>query len=140
MKVFLEHIKNKTVPHEVDLLRDLLQAGVPFYDGCLIVQVHDHKSTVQANNAPKPAANANSNTTTVSTIHNHTPYLTPSTATYPKSETQPEADGDAGAVITYKRENPATTKASRIHYCSFSDGTESADGSSHPSNHAPRGN
>ena len=97
MKVFLEHIKNKTVPHEVDLLRDLLQAGVPFYDGCLIVQVHDHKSTVQANNAPKPAANANSNTTTVSTIHNHTPYLTPSTATYPKSETQPEADGDAGA-------------------------------------------
>ncbi|SPO03977.1 uncharacterized protein DNG_06660 [Cephalotrichum gorgonifer] len=95
MKVFLEHIRNRTVPHELDLLRGLHSSGVPFYEGCLIVQVHDHKSVAQANNTPKAAAKTN--TATISSIHNYNPYLTPSTTNYPKTEPQPVADADAGA-------------------------------------------
>lgn len=31
MRVILEHIKAQTVPH--DMLEELFQSGVPFYDG-----------------------------------------------------------------------------------------------------------
>src|SRR5579859_5277565 len=40
MKMVIEHIRQRTIPH--DLLE--FMPDVPFYDGCMIVQVHDHKS------------------------------------------------------------------------------------------------
>jgi len=74
MKVFLEHLRAKTIPH--DLLEYFIQANVPFYDGCLIVQVHDHKSQAQ----PKDDSKSKSASSAVvpSSIHNYNQYLTPS--------------------------------------------------------------
>ena len=42
MKFVLEHLRKQTVPHE--MLEELLSQNVPFYDGCLIVEVHNHKT------------------------------------------------------------------------------------------------
>ncbi|KAF2717298.1 hypothetical protein K431DRAFT_288680 [Polychaeton citri CBS 116435] len=42
MQVFLRRLREGAVPHE--LLPDLHQLGVQFYDGCLIVQVKNHRS------------------------------------------------------------------------------------------------
>merc|ERR1712000_340792 len=83
MAIFLEHLKTRTVPH--DLLEILTQSGVPFYDGCLIVQVHDHKSVAQAKDAAKPAAK--SKVPKIPSIHKHNPYVTPSSyAPFAKDE------------------------------------------------------
>ncbi|KAI5480495.1 hypothetical protein MNV49_000648 [Pseudohyphozyma bogoriensis] len=47
MKCFLEAIREQKLP--TDLLDVLDEAGVRYYEGCLIVEVHDHRS------APPPA-------------------------------------------------------------------------------------
>ncbi|KAL8279017.1 hypothetical protein RQP46_008686 [Phenoliferia psychrophenolica] len=47
MKCFLEAIREQKLP--TDLLDVLDEAGVKYYEGCLIVEVHDHRS------APLPA-------------------------------------------------------------------------------------
>ncbi|KAI8687713.1 hypothetical protein NCS55_00023300 [Fusarium keratoplasticum] len=74
MKLFLDHLRSRTVPH--DLLQYLTDAGVPFYEGCLIVQVHDHKSVAQAKDVSKPTPPKGS--VVPSSIHNYNQYLTPS--------------------------------------------------------------
>ncbi|GJD04531.1 hypothetical protein ColKHC_13356 [Colletotrichum higginsianum] len=74
MRLFLEHLRMRTVPH--DLLEYFSQAGVPFYEGCLIVQVHDHKSVAQAKDIQRPTSA--SNKVVPSSIHNHNPYIVPS--------------------------------------------------------------
>jgi transcription factor SPT20 len=85
MKLFLDHVKARTIPH--DLLEYFVQAGVPFYDGCLIVQLHDHKSVVQPKDVSKPTSTAN--TVVASSIHNHNQWLTPSPfVPFPKEELQ----------------------------------------------------
>ncbi|KAF2843799.1 hypothetical protein M501DRAFT_908060, partial [Patellaria atrata CBS 101060] len=75
MRALLEHVRAQTVPH--DMLEELFQAGVPFYDGCLIVQVHDHKS------APTPAQDGSSTADGQSkfksySIHKYNSFITPS--------------------------------------------------------------
>ncbi|KAL9056651.1 MAG: hypothetical protein Q9162_002822 [Coniocarpon cinnabarinum] len=47
MRIIIENLKARTVPH--DLIEELLQASVTFYDGCLIVEVHDHKASTSEN-------------------------------------------------------------------------------------------
>ncbi|WKT38499.1 hypothetical protein QSH57_000317 [Fusarium oxysporum f. sp. vasinfectum] len=74
MKIFLDHVRSRTIPH--DLLSYFTEAGVPFYDGCLIVQVHDHKSLAQAKNVAKPTKGKGS--VMPSSIHNYNQCLTPS--------------------------------------------------------------
>ena len=37
MKIFLEHVRAQTIPH--DMLEELFQSGVPFYDGNIINDV-----------------------------------------------------------------------------------------------------
>ncbi|KAF6822014.1 hypothetical protein CPLU01_12259, partial [Colletotrichum plurivorum] len=89
MRVFLEHMRLRTVPH--DLLEYFSQSGVPFYEGCLIVQVHDHKSMVQSKEAARPTSA--SSKVVPSSIHNHNPYIVPSPyVPYPKESlgAQPE--------------------------------------------------
>ncbi|KAF4121677.1 transcription factor SPT20 [Geosmithia morbida] len=82
MSMFIEHIKQRTIPH--DILEYLIQADVPFYDGCLIVQIYDHKSIAQAKDAQRPAK---SSPTGGSSINKYNPYLTPSPyAPFPKDE------------------------------------------------------
>lgn len=75
MKFVLEHLRNQTVPH--DMVEDLNQSGVKFYEGCLIVQVKDHRnakgegssssSDVEAKDSNKPFS-----------IHNYSNFVTPS--------------------------------------------------------------
>ncbi|CAK7272685.1 hypothetical protein SEPCBS119000_005254 [Sporothrix epigloea] len=80
MRIFLEHLKSQTIPH--DLVEQFKQGGVPFYEGCLIVQVHDHKSVTQSKDSTRLTQLQNS---TLSSIHNYDPYITPSAfAPYPK--------------------------------------------------------
>ncbi|KAI0806556.1 hypothetical protein GGR55DRAFT_653223 [Xylaria sp. FL0064] len=81
MRVFLDHLHTRTIPH--DLLPDFTDAGVPFYEGCLIVQIHDHKSVAQAKEVARPASKSNSSVPF--SIHNSNPYITPSPyAPFPK--------------------------------------------------------
>ncbi|KAK4047739.1 Transcription factor spt20 [Microbotryomycetes sp. JL201] len=52
MKCFLEAIREQRLP--TDLLDVLDDAGIRYYEGCLIVEVHDHRA------APAPVAHARS--------------------------------------------------------------------------------
>ncbi|KAJ3473441.1 hypothetical protein NLG97_g10305 [Lecanicillium saksenae] len=83
MKLFLEHVRSRTVPH--DLLEYFIQAKVPFYDGRLIVQLHDHKSAAQSKDVARPTSA--STKTMASSIHNYNQWLTPSPyVPFPKDE------------------------------------------------------
>ncbi|KAF5695865.1 hypothetical protein FDENT_171 [Fusarium denticulatum] len=91
MKIFLDHVRSRTIPH--DLLSYFTDAGVPFYDGCLIVQVHDHKSLAQAKNVAKPTKGKGS--MMPSSIHNYNQCLTPSpNVPFPK-ESLSNGDGNS---------------------------------------------
>ncbi|KAK5014706.1 hypothetical protein LTR60_003223 [Cryomyces antarcticus] len=83
MAVFLEHCRKETVPH--DMLEELFQSNVTFYDGCLIVQVHDHKTSAGTAASQNPTTNAvGAGLTQPSSIHNYNEHLTPSPyAPYP---------------------------------------------------------
>ena len=41
-KFILRHLQHNTVPHE--MMEELLLNNVPWYDGCLIVEVHNHRN------------------------------------------------------------------------------------------------
>ncbi|KAF9871159.1 hypothetical protein CkaCkLH20_11328 [Colletotrichum karsti] len=89
MRIFLEHLRSRTVPH--DLIEYFTQGGVSFYEGCLIVQVHDHKSVAQVKDVARPTSA--SSKVVPSSIHNHNPYIVPSPyVPYPKESlgTHPE--------------------------------------------------
>ncbi|KAL8992058.1 MAG: hypothetical protein Q9188_007665, partial [Gyalolechia gomerana] len=84
MKIMLEHLRSQTVPH--DIVEELNAAGVRFYEGCLIVQVQDHRSST-ADSETSAATKANDKNVPFS-IHNHSQYLTPSPfVPYPKLTT-----------------------------------------------------
>ncbi|OTA57918.1 hypothetical protein K449DRAFT_436929 [Hypoxylon sp. EC38] len=74
MKLFLDHVRSRTIPHEI--LHDLNDSGVTFYEGCLIVQLHDHKTPAQSKDIARPASKSSSEKP--SSIHNYNPYITPS--------------------------------------------------------------
>lgn len=83
MRMFLDHVKNRTIPH--DLLSYFIEGNVPFYEGCLIVQIHDHKSVAQAKGVKRPSSA--SSAVVPSSIHNYNQCLTPSPhVPYPKEE------------------------------------------------------
>ncbi|KAI1269743.1 Spt20 family-domain-containing protein [Xylariaceae sp. FL1019] len=89
MGAFLHHVRNATVPHGY-LLELLTDNGVPFYEGCLIVQVHNHKLPVAlAKDEARPSSKAGSSIPF--SIHNHSDYITHSPwVPFPKREA---ADG-----------------------------------------------
>ncbi|KAF2265185.1 hypothetical protein CC78DRAFT_567762 [Lojkania enalia] len=75
MRELLQHIRLKTVPH--NMLSDFYESGVPFYDNCLIVEVHDSRSgsikpKEDSSNTP------NGNSTKPFSIHNYNNFITPS--------------------------------------------------------------
>ncbi|KAL6720564.1 hypothetical protein ACLMJK_002488 [Lecanora helva] len=92
MKVILEHLKSQTVPH--DLMEELNAAGTRFYEGCLIVQVQDHRSSAAS---PSATTNTSEDQSDVpGSIHNYNPYITPSPyVEYPK-KVEPKTSKDAG--------------------------------------------
>ena len=76
MKFILEHLKLQTIPH--DMIEELLNAGVKFYEGCLIVQVQDHRSPSTSSSSSTSPSTAKTNTNAPFSVHNYSQYLTPS--------------------------------------------------------------
>ncbi|CCU81738.1 hypothetical protein BGHDH14_bgh04613 [Blumeria hordei DH14] len=78
MRLMIEHLRLRTIPHDlVEYFGD-----VPYYEDCMIVKIHDHKSTslsdpVDRKESPEPKPIPFS-------IHNYSQYCTPSSyAPYP---------------------------------------------------------
>ncbi|CBX99509.1 hypothetical protein IAQ61_005238 [Plenodomus lingam] len=88
MKELLQAIRDKVVPH--NMVEDLLELNIPWYDGCLIVEVHDYRSTgIKPKDDANGAAEAGSNSFS---IHNYNNFITPSPfAPFPsgKPDTKP---------------------------------------------------
>ncbi|KAF1954723.1 hypothetical protein CC80DRAFT_114500 [Byssothecium circinans] len=90
MREILQHIREKTVPH--NMLEEFHDLGIPFYDNCLIVEVHDHRA---AGIKPKDDANsaADANGSAPFSIHNYHEYITPSPhVTYPTLKTDKKSN------------------------------------------------
>ncbi|PPJ51695.1 hypothetical protein CBER1_08756 [Cercospora berteroae] len=71
MKFVLDDIRKERVPHE--LLEELLLNDVPFYDDCLIVEIHNHRAATGKSKREDAASNS-----TRSSMHNYSVYVTPS--------------------------------------------------------------
>ncbi|CAG8956477.1 hypothetical protein HYFRA_00003863 [Hymenoscyphus fraxineus] len=72
MRILIEHLRTRTVPHDlVEFFTDM-----PFYEGCMIVQIHDHKS-IAPSQGPAQAKSGVGKTVPFS-VHNYNAYLTPS--------------------------------------------------------------
>lgn len=95
MKFVLEHLKSQTIPH--DMMEELTTAGTKFYDGCLIVQVQDHRgSSVESSTSTN---NTEDNSYIPFSIHNYNAHITPSPyVPYPK-----EAVSTAGEAASNER-------------------------------------
>jgi len=82
MREILQHIKTRTVPH--NMVDDFYAMDMPFYDNCLIVEVHDYRS-----GGVKPRDDTNSlgdSGTNAFSIHNYNNFITPSPfAPYPSA-------------------------------------------------------
>ncbi|KAK5128955.1 hypothetical protein LTR85_000288 [Meristemomyces frigidus] len=110
MKVVLEHVKNSTVPHE--MLEELLAQNVPFYDGCLIVEVHNHKTK---EGKEKGRREEGSGADGKFSMHQYNEHITPSPAVpYPskaRTDEQPEkAEGSAGEMAAPERKGKEKEK------------------------------
>lgn len=115
MREILQHLKTKTVPH--NMVEDFYGANIPFYDNCLIVEVHDLRAT-----GVKPRDDTNSlgdSGTSAFSIHNYNNFITPSPhAPFPSGNKadaktkQPEASSQAKeAGTTDDKENvPASAQ------------------------------
>lgn len=92
MKTFLQHLRAQTVPHE--MLEELFANNVPFYDGCLIVEVHNHRGS----GGKKEGTSRKGEDANKFSMHNYNQHLTPSPfAPYPKTEDSPEAESSQDA-------------------------------------------
>jgi transcription factor SPT20 len=74
MRILIEHLKLRTIPH--DLVEFFYESNIPFYEGCMIVQVYDHKST--ASSQASNQVNAGPGRAVPFSIHNYNQHLTPS--------------------------------------------------------------
>ena len=108
MRFVLEHLRNQTVPH--DMIEELNQSGVKFYEGCLIVQVKDHRnekgegssssSDVEAKDTNKPFS-----------IHNYSNFVTPSPyVPYPEKNASPATTPDKSQRKEGQTEAPTNGK------------------------------
>jgi transcription factor SPT20 len=91
----LKAIRDKVVPH--NMAEDLYAVDTPFYDNCLIVEVHDYRSS-----GVKPKDDTNSTGEggpTAFSIHNYNNFITPSPfapfpATKPDAKAKPARKDD----------------------------------------------
>ena len=96
MRFILEHLKSQTVPH--DMVEELQAAEVRFYEGCLIVQVQDHRSISSTGSSSVSLPSTKTDTNVPFSIHNYNPYLTPSPyVPYPQIEEEARPNGSAPA-------------------------------------------
>ena len=74
MRELLQAIKDKEVPH--NMVEELYEFNTPWYDNCLIVEVHDYRS---AGVKPKDDTNSTGEAgTSAFSIHNYNNFITPS--------------------------------------------------------------
>jgi transcription factor SPT20 len=93
MRPVVEHLRAQTVPHEI--MGDLLAAGVPFYDGCLIVEVHNHKTARGKDKGKQAVRNGDADKFS---MHKYNEHITPSPfAPYPAKARMEEAGDKAEA-------------------------------------------
>ena len=84
MKFILEHLKLQTIPH--DILEELRNSDVKFYEGCLIVQVQDHRTATGTSSSTITNSSKTEKNVPFS-IHNYNEHLTPSPyVPYPQKE------------------------------------------------------
>jgi transcription factor SPT20 len=90
MREILTALRDKKLPH--NMLEELYANGTPFYEGCLIVEVHNY-----CNNTAKPKDSANSagdGSKTAFSIHNNNSFITPSPyGVHPNNKPDPKANG-----------------------------------------------
>ncbi|CAK3802307.1 SAGA complex subunit spt20 [Lecanosticta acicola] len=94
MVAFLRALRKSELPP--DMLEELLAGNVPFYDGCLIVEIHNHVSGKGKDKGKNSSATGGDQVRY--SMHNYNSYVTPSPfVPYPKKakENEPPADEDA---------------------------------------------
>lgn len=75
MKFFIDHLKARTIPH--DLVAEFNEAEVPYYEGCLIVEVHNHRNpAVEEKEDARPSSRSKDEVT--NSIHKYNRFITPS--------------------------------------------------------------
>ncbi|KAI9755478.1 MAG: hypothetical protein M4579_004269 [Chaenotheca gracillima] len=108
MRPVLEHVRNQTIPH--DILEELFASRVNFYDGHLIVQIHDHRSIASSQDSPSTTTLAEKKATPFS-VHNYNEHLTPSPyVPYPISPKRSQLIKDSPQPVTnnQSRSTPGT--------------------------------
>lgn len=83
MHELITALRRREVPH--NMLDDLYAIETPFYDDCLIVEVHDYRSTgVKPKDEPNSGGEGSTN---AFSIHNYNHFITPSPgAPYPSTD------------------------------------------------------
>ncbi|KAI9856375.1 MAG: Transcription factor spt20 [Trichoglossum hirsutum] len=115
MKVILEYIRSETIPH--DMMEEFLRANVKFYDDCLIVQIHDHRSILAPSSTTSSANASNGQKSSPFSVHNYNEHLTPSPyVAYTSTTQKPNRTNDKvdGASLGEKLKGPASTEQPRL--------------------------
>ena len=85
----LKHLKHGTVPHE--MMEELLSNNIPWYDGCLIVEIHNHRNLGGKGKGRNDSATEDD--TEKFGMHNYNHGLTPSPMVpYPSQAKQAEEE------------------------------------------------
>ncbi|RKF61443.1 putative transcription factor spt20 [Erysiphe neolycopersici] len=103
MRLMIEHLRQRTIPHDlVEYFGD-----IPYYEDCLIVQVHDHKSIdssqpIERDKSPEPKQ-------MLFSVHNYSQYCTPS------------------PYMPYQTQSPLFNKSKKVQEKSKTDNVENQD-------------
>jgi len=117
MRIMIDHLKLRTIPH--DLSDFFAVSNVPFYEGCMIVQVYDHKTTAPSQGSNR--ANTGSGKTAPFSVHNSNAYLTPSPyVPFPKESqaskgrNHPEVENDSSGNKTAEQKDKENMPAPAV--------------------------
>lgn len=101
MRFFLQHMRHQTVPHEI--LGEMLANKVQFYDGCLIVEVHNHRGTEGKKQGPRDKSADKDKFS----MHGYNQHITPS----PYAPFPSKIQAAAEAQIDEKADDPTPENA-----------------------------
>ncbi|QIW96233.1 hypothetical protein AMS68_001751 [Peltaster fructicola] len=108
MRPLIQHLRSQTVPH--DLLEELIASNVTFYDGCLIVEVHNHRKIEEQKEGDGTASKVDD--TKKLSMHNWTAHVTPSPfSSYP---TDAQLEHDAQIVEEAQAEDKSKTSGKAV--------------------------
>lgn len=108
MRFLLEHLRKKTVPHE--MLEELLAHNVPWYDGCLIVEVHNYR-TKEGSDQGRQDSGAGPGADGKFSMHKYNEHVIPSAlAPYPSKA---QTDGQKKQAEGSSSDTPAPERASK---------------------------